>query len=215
MRCSLLLDSGTEDQKAALDALIALMSKVPADARVRFLDVGPLRTSRNLSKPALSFEPLRLDEFAVPPRVALADLEMRRGHHPEAPPAVRSALPNPELPAFSLMSVPLIREYRSLSLIGMACRDRCGKAGLSVGSADLKRVRESLQGCAASLRMLSITHILTRVETSTVFRFASRSIMRLAASGIRMFNCFVLGCFQYSRSIRSRSSWSRSISMIP
>ncbi len=41
--------------------------------------------------------------------------------------------------------------------------------------------------------MLSITHIRTRVETSTVLRFASRSIIRLAAGGIRMFNCLVFG----------------------
>ena len=41
--------------------------------------------------------------------------------------------------------------------------------------------------------MLSITHILTSVETSTVLRFASLSIMRLADGGIRMFNCFVFG----------------------
>ena len=49
------------------------------------------------------------------------------------------------------------------------------------------------QGSDASRRILSMTHILTRVETSTVLRFASLSIMRLAAEGIRMFNCFVFG----------------------
>ena len=52
---------------------------------------------------------------------------------------------------------------------------------------------QPFQGCVASRRMLSITHILTSVETSTVLRFASLSIMRLAVTGIRMFNCFVLG----------------------
>ena len=43
------------------------------------------------------------------------------------------------------------------------------------------------QGCDASRRMLSITHILTltSVDTSIVFRLASISIMRLAAGGIR------------------------------
>jgi hypothetical protein len=51
----------------------------------------------------------------------------------------------------------------------------------------------AVHGCEASRRMLSITHILTRVETSTVLRFASFSIMRLAAGEMRMFNCFVFG----------------------
>ena len=41
--------------------------------------------------------------------------------------------------------------------------------------------------------ILSITHIRTSVETSIVFRFASFSIIRFAAGGIRIFSCLVFG----------------------